>query len=98
MGSPSYYKHIDETLSLNSIAHREKKIQKFQIISEFENYSGAVNLWRNYTEEMLTKIVENESLDQEQIIETTIYRSLNVFMNKKVTVSSWSTYKLSLSE
>ncbi|KAF1751155.1 hypothetical protein GCK72_017709 [Caenorhabditis remanei] len=83
LGSPSYYKQIDETLSLNSIAHREKKIQKFQIISEFENYSGAVNLWRNYTEEMLTKIVENESLDQEQIIETTIYRSLNVFMNKK---------------
>ncbi|ULT89881.1 hypothetical protein L3Y34_008351 [Caenorhabditis briggsae] len=83
LGSNSYLKLIDEILSLNSIAHREKKVQKFQVITELESYTRAENLWRNYTESMITKILENEDLEQEQVIENSIFRCLSISLNKK---------------
>ncbi|CAL2045248.1 unnamed protein product [Caenorhabditis brenneri] len=83
LGDASYYKFIDEIFSLNSVSHREKKVQKFQIITELENYTGTQTLWKNYSESAISKIAEHESLDQDNLIESTIFQFLNVSMNKK---------------
>lgn len=84
MDSFSHHRPIDESFSLNSVPHREKKVQKYQVIAEFENYTGYQNLWRNYIESTITKTLENELIEQNQAIESTIFKNFSVSMSKKV--------------
>uniref|UniRef100_A0A8R1DS61 DHC_N2 domain-containing protein n=1 Tax=Caenorhabditis japonica TaxID=281687 RepID=A0A8R1DS61_CAEJA len=79
----SYKKTIDENFSMHSISHREKKIQKFQIFTEFENYLGARNLWKNYLQTTIANIIENEALEQEQSIENVLYHVFGAALARK---------------
>ncbi|CAI5441622.1 unnamed protein product [Caenorhabditis angaria] len=60
--NPNHLRIVEQIFSLNSISHRDKLTQKFQIISEFQNFFYP-NLWKNHINSTIFEILEkNEEL------------------------------------
>ncbi|CAI2354667.1 unnamed protein product [Caenorhabditis sp. 36 PRJEB53466] len=79
----TYSRAVDDAFSLNSVTHREKKVEKFQIICELEKYTGNSNISKNYTKALVAKVIENEAIEADEPIEQTFFTQLNVCMSNK---------------